>query len=159
MESGKNILCSRWREVSFYDSNAIWKTGICLITNICMTFLNEWYRGVRIKRYTNIFIGIEIFISCRNWYSIWRKSWTCIVFISFISTESVSYDIIPVRRCLKFGFLLRNLDGIRIKCEWILINRGKYNERKDSLQPLSTIPMMPFINWMFHTFTKRTKQL
>ncbi len=131
-------------------------------SNCCLVILLYfWECWAGIKRYPHTRIIIDDPISYMYINRISRRSTRTLIGISWSTMESISKRLVPIGT-REYGWLRwRSWEtrpwGIKLSCRHI--DPWEYHECDHCLEPLDTISTMSLILRMFHTFTKRTKQL
>lgn len=161
MECCKNGFGTIWWEISFDHCYSARQARVCSWRVSCIFFLYILDWECRVKRHPNWLIIVDETISRTDIYLINITTSYCYVGISWYTGESVADLIIPVLGWEDSWFRWWISEG-----GWIsTIGSRKYvdswecQESEYGLQELDSIVARSLWDRMFHTFTKRTKQL
>lgn len=161
MECCKNGLGTIGWEISFDHCYSARQARVCSWCVSCIFFLYILDWECRVKRHPNWLIVVDEAISRTDIYLINIPTSYGYVGISWYTGESIADLIIPVLGWEYGWFRWWISEG----CCITSIGSGEYidswecQESEYGLQELDSIVARYPRDWMFHTFTKRTKQL
>ena len=150
----------RW-EISLDHSYTVGQARVGARTVSCIFWLYLLYRQCRIKRYSNRISIIDEPITWTDLYLIDIATSLLVVCISCDTGESISDLVVPIegrqdgwlRRDVSEGYAVATIGSREHIYTW------EYHERTYCLYELDSTATGSLRRCMFHTFTKRTKQL